>query len=436
MEKYKVITTLADQGPYISKLILELPCEIGENDITKDSFNVYVERKDIDTGEVIFRREIGAEIKLASKGYQKVLKAYPCDDKGKKCNKSIFAALELPEEQLGKRIEGSILTSKYIKNDYRITLLHNLPGIIPVNGLVFDTCTDDICPQLKGWENGRSSYEKLKINYGYFSPDFEKLRNPTPDFFGNVTKLKSEKLPLIVWLHGAGEGGQDSKIAYTGNKVANLSSPTMQKKLEGAAWVLVPQCPTVWMDDGVEQLGRSNQSIYVEPLKASIDEFIAGHEEQIDRSRIYIGGLSNGGFMTIRMLIDYPNFFAGAIPTCECFYKENITKEIIEKLKDIPTWFVHAKGDELVPPQETAIHLYKELKKAGAKNVHFTYFDHMEDLTGMYKDDLGRPMQYFDHAVWIHVYNDDCYTDIDGGYVMFEGEPITLWEWLGKQHKE
>lgn len=45
MEKYKIVTTISDFGPYISKLILLLPCEIRENDISVNSFNVYVEKR-------------------------------------------------------------------------------------------------------------------------------------------------------------------------------------------------------------------------------------------------------------------------------------------------------------------------------------------------------------------------------------------------------
>ena len=47
-----------------------------------------------------------------------------------------------------------------------------------------------------------------------------------------------------------------------------------------------------------------------------IDEFIDLHPD-IDRDRVYIGGCSNGGFMTMRMLLSYPDFFAAAYPVCE-----------------------------------------------------------------------------------------------------------------------
>lgn len=100
-----------------------------------------------------------------------------------------------------------------------------------------------------------------------------------------------QKLPLIIWLHGAGEGGNDPLVAYTGNRVTALSSPKVQRELGGAAWVLVPQCPTVWMDDGKEQLGRSNQSIYSKPLKACIDQFIAEHVDEVDGRAVLCDGV-------------------------------------------------------------------------------------------------------------------------------------------------
>ncbi len=437
MAKYKIFTTITDFGAYATKLILELPCEIGKNDIGKHSFNVYVERKRVQSGEIILAGNMfhpGAPAK-PSKGYQSVIKAYPSDANSNEQARGTYVTLELNEEPLGKRIEGSVLTSEYINNDYRVTLLHELPGIVPTSGLVFDECAGEICPQTKGWDSGECKTGARRLKYGYFKPDFDLLDNPKPDFFGHVAAPIPQKLPLVIWLHGAGEGGLDTRTAYTGNKVVNISDSVIQKKLGGAAWILVPQCPTVWMDDGAEKLGRSNQSIYVEPLKACIDEFIEEHEDRIDRKRIYIGGCSNGGFMTVRMLIDYPDFFAAAYPACQVFFKDNITEDIIKKLKDIPIWFSHAEPDELVAPMETTIPLYKSLKEAGAENVHFSYFDHMEDLSGIYKDEKGRPQRYFNHAVWVHVYNDDCVYDFDGTQVMFDGVPVTLWGWIGKQSK-
>lgn len=419
MSQYKTYTELTDFGPYITKLILELPCQVKEHELTTNTFHVYAESREAD-GSIVIRKDRKTGFETQLKGYPQILAAYPCDSDGKHTRSGSFAALELREEYLNKRVAGNVMASRWLENFYRITQLQDLPGQengSAVNGLVFDTCSGDVCPQLAGWQDGISKHPTLPLQYGYFTPDC------------------SEKAPLVVWLHGAGEGGNTVKIAYTGNKVTAISAPDIQKKLGGAAWVLVPQCPTVWMDDGVEQLGRSNRSIYTEPLKALIDEFIAQHKELIDEKRIYIGGLSNGGFMTVRMLLDYPGFFAGAIAVCTPFFVENITEQVAQTLKTVPLWLVHCKKDSIVLPMETAIPLYQRLKAAGAENIHFTLFDRVIDLSGRYREPDGRSRESFGHGVWIHAYNDDCTVDWDGMRVLEQGLPVTMWEWLGCQSK-
>ena len=59
----------------------------------------------------------------------------------------------------------------------------------------------------------------------------------------------------------------------------------------------------------------------------------------------------------------------------------------------------------------------------------------MEDLTGEYRDERGRPRRLFNHSVWIHVYNDQVDTELDGRKVLVDGEPATLFEWLGVQKR-
>lgn len=420
MGSYRTVTRMTDSGPYIVKLVLALEHEVGLNDLDTDTFNVYVERRE-KNGEILMRRERGAVKALPSVGYQSVRRAYPCDGEGHPVVRGRFAALELAEERLGKRIEGNVLASRYIQNCYRITQLKPLPPAgeeeAPVTGMVFTECMGDICPEREGWAHGSSQHTALPLAFGWFTPS-----NP-----------EKKKLPLVVWLHGAGEGGDDPLVAYTGNRVTALSSPAVQRKLGGAAWILVPQCPTVWMDNGKETLGHVNESIYSEPVKACIDQFIAAHKEEIDTRRVYVAGISNGGFMAVRMLVDYPGFFAAAAPGCQAFFNENLTDAMIASMKDTPIWLTHAKRDELVDPEETSLPLYHRLKSAGADNVHMTYWDEVFDPTGEYTDGAGRPKAYFNHGVWILMLDDACRTDLDGRRVMQDGVPVTLWEWLGRQ---
>ncbi|MCF0110528.1 MAG: prolyl oligopeptidase family serine peptidase [Erysipelotrichaceae bacterium] len=419
MASYKTVTRLTDYGPFITKLILELPAEAGMNDVTVNTFNVHTTRYQPD-GTVLMRKENKFDPNakaLPSVGYQKVLCAYPSDAYGHKQEKGTYVTLELEEERLSKKIEGTVLESHYIINKHRITQLHPLPGADgPVTGLVFDTCEGDLCPDARGWSHGVSTHATLPLQYGAYTPE----------------NKKHEKLPLVIWLHGAGEGGDNPLVAYTGNRVTALSAKDAQKKFGGEAYVLAPQSPTVWMDDGVEKLSRSNRSIYSEPLMYLIEEFVKQHEDTIDRNRISVTGCSNGGFMSMRMIIDYPDYFCCAVPVCQAFYNQNVDEETLRKLTKTPIWFVHAKNDELVNPFETTVPIYHRLLEEKA-NVHFSFFDKVEDPTGQYKDELGRPKKIFNHGVWVLFLDDEVKYDYDGHRVMEDNVPVSVFEWIGKQ---
>lgn len=101
------------------------------------------------------------------------------------------------------------------------------------------------------------------------------------------------------------------------------------------------------MNDGSGEYGRTGKSIYVEALKATIDEFIENNSG-IDCNRIYIGEDSNGRFMTMRMIIDYPGFFAAAFPVCEALYDETISNADIENMANfqfsLMYFFVYASA--------------------------------------------------------------------------------------------
>ena len=435
---YATVTTLGDFGPWISKVVLDLPCRVRANDIDAHSFNIYMERHER-SGEVLMRKERGADHAAPSVGYVSIDAAYPCDENGKRAAVGTHVALETSEQRLTKKIEGGVMGSRLLDDRLRVTQLAALPGDDgddPTCGLVFDTCRGDICPALKGWTNTvqATPVDGIALEYGYFEPSFETRDSALFNPFRPEATPVPEKAPLIVYLHGAGEGkgateGEGATRAYIGNRVTALSQKQIQRYFGGFAWVLAPQSPTFWMDNGKEQLGESNESIYSPVLKALIDEFVAEHADRIDTDRIVVGGLSNGGFMTLRLCRDYPDFFAAGLPCCAPWY--NATDEDVELLAKTPLWFTHSKGDELVDPHRTVIPLVSRLREADA-DVHCTYFDHVEDLTGRYREADGSPKKTFNHGVWINQFNDFCYQDIDGGNVLIDGEPVGCWEWAAR----
>lgn len=118
-----------------------------------------------------------------------------------------------------------------------------------------------------------------KMNYWIFSPDNNK-----------------ENLPLIIYLHGAGERGRNIEhLARHG--LAKL----LMEGMEIDAVVLVPQCPADCVWDNLPH-----------QLKTLIDEVI--NRYKVDANRVTVTGSSMGGFGTWMLGMTYPNFFAGLAP--------------------------------------------------------------------------------------------------------------------------
>ena len=237
-------------------------------------------------------------------------------------------------------------------------------------------------------------------------------------------------LPIIVWLHGAAEGGTDIEVPLLGNEVTALTRPDIQSQfnngLRQGAHVLVVQTPTFWMDEGEDRTGPgAGKSRYTEILMDTIRQYVDGHDN-VDRHRIYLGGCSNGGYMTMNMLLEYPQTFAAAFPVAEAYsfygferdrrgyyetttdrfgnlrYKPSqtlcLTDDKIRQLAKESIWFVHAANDHTVVPFLTVEPTYRRIVKAGASNAWFSYFETVRGL-----DELNE--KYDGHLSWIYLFN-------------------------------
>ncbi len=412
---------VTDFGPYTTKIILPLDGKVQDGAVDPDTFSVYVRRLDQYGRQLMVQKfrsfdpDVPKEME-ESRGFLTVTEAYPSDLKGNRLAESDVVTLAI------KHGPGIWLASELGQDGPFNTFIHTVHTITQVKpfrdekdtvtGLVFDTKIGCEMPDLYGWIHSISTYEECPLRYGYFAP-----QGPG-------------KKPLVIWLHGAGEGGRDVAVTYAGNKVTALSGPEVQGFFgKGGAYVLAPQTETYWLDAGTGSMELTGKTKYGPALKACIDEFIANHPD-IDPARVFIGGDSNGGFMTVRMILDYPEFFAAAFPVCEALPDECISDEEIEKIKDFPVWFVAAKTDTLVPPAKFAEPTYKRLRALGNPDVHFSYWDKIEDLHGLADPVDGKPFEYFGHFSWIPVFNNDCDFDYDGAKVVYEGKEVSLLQWL------
>ncbi|MBR0387608.1 MAG: prolyl oligopeptidase family serine peptidase [Clostridia bacterium] len=424
---YYQVIRVTDFGPYVTKLVLCMPRETAAEELKPEAFSVYVEVLGKDGRIVELPKSfIERDQFIPSRGYRPVTAAYPSDLHGNAVTgKSRFVALEMPYGPIWKCCSALAADFKninghesYTVRNYRITLTAPLgEGDDAMDGLVFDMPAGEFNPQAARFLTGISSHPDLPLRYGYFVP-----------------KRLDGKKALIIFLHGAGEGGQDLPIAWSGNKVTELTEDWVQAKF-GGAFVLVPQCDTMWLDDGSGKYGDSGKSKYTAALKALIDEFIARFPAVIDPDRVYVGGDSNGGFMTMRMLMSYPDFFAAAFPICEAMLDKRISEEDIRHLKEIPIWFTHAKNDPVVKPEDYVVPTYRRLMAAGAKNCHFTFWDKIVDMHGLFRNEKGEPWEYMGHFSWIPMLNDDCKADYDGKPVVWEGREVTLMDWLAAQKR-
>ena len=189
--------------------------------------------------------------------------------------------------------------------------------------------------------------------------------------------------PLILFLHGYGESGDDiAKLKVHGPPKLIAKFKQLQKCV-----IISPQCP--------------QQSWWrIDALKSLVDEVVASRGD-IDTSRLYLTGLSMGGYGTWSFLSLHPDYFAAAIPICgggdpfrilkgedRLGVKNEFDLEGMKQAKDVPIWAFHGTDDTSVPIVETEI-LVDLLKELGSENLKFTVIkgaDHGESWRHAYGD--------------------------------------------------
>jgi predicted peptidase len=217
------------------------------------------------------------------------------------------------------------------------------------------------------------------LNYRRLYPDYDTLR----------------KYPLVIFLHGSGERGNDNELQLKWG-VMNFASD--QNMIKYPAFVIVPQCPDKmdWSNfltkkNSRERLLQPTPSKPMELLIALIQQVIK--KLPVDTNRIYITGLSSGGHGTFDAIERYPYLFAAAVPVCG---SGDVTRA--GSIVHIPIWIFTGAEDAAVNPMYS-LDMVEALIKAGA-HPGFTQYP-----------EVG-------HFSWLGAYSD----------------PLMM-EWLFRQHK-
>jgi len=182
-----------------------------------------------------------------------------------------------------------------------------------------------------------------------------------PKDYGKVDK----KWPLILFLHGAGERGSDlnqlkahgpSKLAAQGKEFEFI--------------IVSPQCPKDnWWPNMADD------------LVVLVDDVCQKYS--VDTSRLYVTGLSMGGFGTWTLIAKYPNKFAAAAPICG---GGDVTTAR-HNAGSLPIWVFHGAKDSVVPLSRSE-DMVKAYQQGGNKNVKLTVYPEA------------------DHDSWTVTYND------------------------------
>ncbi len=215
----------------------------------------------------------------------------------------------------------------------------------------------------------RTAYETTKLfKTGLFEDKEFNVRVPYALYVPTDYNPK-KKYPIVIGLHGTGERTEPVEA--------------IQQKMEmGTAWardsekghnqclVLIPQCLIHYDDEDnwtslVQFIkGHSNSPFWPLPQLSAVWnllEKIRG-EYSVDEKRIYLTGVSSGGFAVYVMAMDHPHTFAGLIPISCAANPERITQ-----LKDIPMWIFHSDDDPLIVPEWSLNPSLASMDEAGVK---------------------------------------------------------------------
>ena len=257
----------------------------------------------------------------------------------------------------------------------------------------------ELMPQLKDVDlsGTYTGTDGITLTYGSYAP-------PEDD----------EQNALVIWLHGAGEGSSNGEmgpeVANLGNEVTAFYTEEFQS-LFGGAYVLTPQTPTMWMDNGESGYTSDGTSVYTATLMELIKSYVDANPD-IDTNRIILGGCSNGGYMTMNLVMTEPGYFAAAYPVCEAYSDAWITDDMLATMADLPIWFVYALNDTTVDPTANSIATITRLQAIN-DDVHVSEFENVYGET------------YMGHWSWLYVFNNEC-VDADG---------TNLWVWMSQQSK-
>lgn len=175
---------------------------------------------------------------------------------------------------------------------------------------------------------------------------------------------EGEKYPLVLFLHGAGERGDDNEKQLIHGAEMFLNPVNREKY---PAYVIFPQCPedkywaflsrpASFAPD--KMTGEKTITPTLKSVKELVDSYIS--LPGVDKNRVYVIGLSMGGMAVFDLTVRFSELFAAAVPICGA-----VDTSRLVAAKDVSFRIFHGDADNVVPV-EGSRQAYKVLKKNGA----------------------------------------------------------------------
>lgn len=214
----------------------------------------------------------------------------------------------------------------------------------------------------------------------------------------------TKKYPLVLFFHGAGERGSDNAAQLKHG--ANLFTKP-ENRAQFPCFVLAPQCPHgqqwVNMPWGNDSGTRPPQPSAA--MQLALDALDAVQKEfSVDPQRLYVTGLSMGGYATWDCITRFPDRFAAAAPICGGGDEKTVTPAVAK----VPVWAFHSFDDNVVKVKRTR-QMIAAMRAAGGSPKYFEYFglghnswdkaySEPELLPWMFAQRLGAPDTYTLHT--------------------------------------
>ncbi len=235
-------------------------------------------------------------------------------------------------------------------------------------------------------------------------------------YYSPVGTNDTNKYPVVIFLHGIGHGDypgfqlEDSDMPYW------ASSELQSRFTSGGAFIVLPRAPE-------NKLVYWNTSL-LEALREVIDDVIENYGDNIDTTKIFIGGHSAGGEMTWKMITAFPEYFAGAFPMAPT---GTFSKNSVKACSDVAIWLMASSKDPVISYPAAIQPLWNNIRECNSQpeNCRFSTFGKVYNPDGTTASDnhhmsnvIAYDLDMLDGSTYPNLSTVDC----NGNTVDLSGE--------------